>query len=749
MLRVAVDIGGTFTDLVAQDELGRVSVAKVLTTPLDHSEGVMNSIAKAGADPRDTALFLHGSTIAINTVIERKGVKTALITTRGFRDVYEIGRSNRPDAYNLFFERPVPLVPRSLRREVTERMTARGEIHTPLNRAEAAAVVAELKNAGVQSIAVCLLHSYANPAHEEALGEIIASVYPEAYVTLSHRILREYREYERTSTTAVNAYVGPVVARYLGSMREHLRRQGFSGEVLVMQSGGGVMSLPTAVQMPVRMMESGPVAGVIGAAKVASALGHPQAISFDMGGTTAKVSLTRNGNAEISNHYYIGGYNTGHPVMLPVVDIVEVGSGGGSIAWLDGAGGLKVGPVSSGALPGPACYGLGGTKPTVTDANLILGRLAEESFLGGEMRLDHSAAISVVQKHVGEPLEMDVNQAAVAIIRIANAHMALALRAVSVERGQDPRDFCLVASGGAGPLHGCTLARELKIPLVIIPRLPGQFSAWGMLACDLRQDYVQTLLRDYATVAPEEIQSALTKLLNAGLAALGDPSTRPTAAGRGLAQDSAPRAMAQVPWDLPVELHGRNANVTASAIDCRLDLRYRGQEYTVAVPLSGTSFTAADREPAAARFHELHRLLYGHAAPEEALELVGLRVTLHRDIEKARSFAADPSTGAPALAGDSRSGFRPTGLPVGLHANFRFDVQQTAATQPQRKVYMGERHGFLMTPVYRRADLPPGAKFDGPAIIEEPASTTVVLPNDHVEVAQTGELVIEIAREEE
>ena len=716
MIRVAVDIGGTFTDFVAQDEQGRIVVAKVLTTPLDHSEGVMNSIAKAGADPRETALFLHGSTIAINTVIERKGVKTALITTRGFRDVYEIGRSNRPDAYNLFFERPVPLVPRSLRREVTERMTARGEIHTPLNRAEAADVVAELKNAGVQSIAVCLLHSYANPAHEEALGEIIASVYPEAYVTLSHRILREYREYERTSTTAVNAYVGPVVARYLGSLREHLRRQGFSGEVLVMQSGGGVMSLPTAVQMPVRMMESGPVAGVIGAAKVASALGHPQAISFDMGGTTAKVSLTRNGNAEISNHYYIGGYNTGHPVMLPVVDIVEVGSGGGSIAWLDGAGGLKVGPVSSGALPGPACYGLGGTKPTVTDANLILGRLAEESFLGGEMRLDRTAAISAVQKHVAEPLEMDVNQAAVAIIRIANAHMALALRAVSVERGQDPRDFCLVASGGAGPLHGCTLARELKIPLVIIPRLPGQFSAWGMLACDLRQDYVQTLLRDYATVAPEEIQSALTKLLNAGIAALGD---------------------------------GGNANVTASAIDCRLDLRYRGQEYTVAVPLAGTSFTAADREPVAARFHELHRLLYGHAAPEEALELVGLRVTVHRDIEKARSFAADPSTRAPALAGGSGSGFRPTDLPVGLHANLGFDVQPTAATQAQRKVYMGERHGILNTPVYRRADLPPGAKFDGPAIIEEPASTTVVLPNDHVEVARTSELVIEIAREEE
>jgi len=740
MHRVAVDIGGTFTDLVAQDDRGQVSVSKVLTTPLDHSEGVMSAIAKAAVDLRDTALFLHGSTIAINTVIERKGVKTALITTRGFRDVYEIGRSNRPDAYNLFFERPVPLVPRSLRREVSERMTARGEIHTPLNRAEAAAVVAELKNAGVQSIAVCLLHSYANPAHEEALGEIIASVYPEAYVTLSHRILREYREYERTSTTAVNAYVGPVVARYLGSLREHLRRHGFSGEVLVMQSGGGVMSLPTAVQMPVRMMESGPVAGVIGAAKVASALGRPQAISFDMGGTTAKVSLTRNGNAEISNHYYIGGYNTGQPVMLPVVDIVEVGSGGGSIAWLDGAGGLKVGPVSSGALPGPACYSLGGTKPTVTDANLILGRLAEESFLGGEMRLDRSAAMAAVQKQVAGPLEMDIDQAAVAIIRIANAHMALALRAVSVERGQDPRDFCLVASGGAGPLHGCTLARELKIPLVIIPRLPGQFSAWGMLACDLRQDYVQTLLRDYAAVAPEEIQSALTELLNAGLAALGDPSTRPTPSDRGLAQDSAPRA---------VRLHGGNANVAASAIDCRLDLRYRGQEYTVAVPLAGASFSAADREPVAARFHELHRLLYGHAAPAEALELVGLRVTLHRDIDKTRSFAADPSTRSSALAEGSRSGFRPTGSPVELHANVGVDVPTTTTMQPRRKVYMGERDGFLDTPVYRRADLPPGTKFDGPAIIEEPASTTVALPNDHVEVARTGELVIEIAREEE
>jgi len=689
MKYVAVDIGGTFTDLVAQDGNGRVAVSKVLTTPHNHAEGVMTAIDKAGIDLLDAVLFLHGSTIAINTVIERKGVRTALITTRGFRDVYEIGRSNRPDAYNLFFERPVPLVPRSLRREVTERMTARGEIHTPLNHEEAAAVVAELKDAGVQSIAVCLLHSYANPAHEEALGETIAAIYPEAYVTLSHRILREYREYERTSTTAVNAYVGPVVARYLGSLQARLQRKDFSGEVFVMQSGGGVMSLPTAVQMPVRMMESGPVAGVIGTASVAESLGYPQAIAFDMGGTTAKASLTQNGEAQIANHYYIGGYNTGQPVMLPVVDIVEVGSGGGSIAWLDAAGGLKVGPVSAGAAPGPACYGRGGTEPTVTDANLILGRLGEESFLGGEMTLDRRAALAAVQERIAKSLELDTHQAAIAILRIANAHMALALRAVSVERGRDPRDYCLVASGGAGPLHGCTLARELRIPTVIIPRLPGQFSAWGMLTCDLRQDYVQTLVRDYAAVGVNEVQAALTTLLNDGLAVLGPE---------------------------------RASQHNGAAVDCRLDLRYRGQEYTVAVPLEGTIFTSAERDPVAARFHELHGLLYGHAAPEEPLELVAVRVTVHRSVDKGRSAATSPG------AVDDRP--------------------KAVSAYAHRQVYMGERHGFMETPVYHRSDLSPSAQLVGPAIVEESASTTVVLPGDDVRVAASGELVIRIACEE-
>jgi N-methylhydantoinase A len=437
------------------------------------------------------------------------------------------------------------------------------------------------------------------------------------------------------------------------------------------------------------MMESGPVAGVIGAARVAHALGYSQAISFDMGGTTAKTSLTRNGHAEIANHYFIGGYNSGHPVMLPVVDIVEVGSGGGSIAWLDAAGGLKVGPISAGADPGPASYGRGGTKPTVTDANLILGRLGEKSFLGGEMALDREAAVAAVRRHVAGPLELDVNQASVAILRIVNAHMALALRAVSVQRGQDPRDFALVAFGGAGPLHGCTLARELKIPLVIIPRLPGQFSAWGMLTCDLRQDYVQTLMRDFATVGPEEIHATLSALVNDGLATLTSE---------------------------------RGAGGAQPGIDCRLDLRYRGQEYTVTVPLPGAGFAAEDRGGVAARFHELHRLLYGHSAPEEALELVAVRVTVHRSVEKGQSFAA-------THASPSESG-------------------RTAWAYTKRRVHMGEGYGFMDTPVYRRDELALGARLEGAAIVEEAASTTVLLPHDRLQVVSTGELVIRISNEE-
>lgn len=685
MRRVGVDIGGTFTDLVAQDDRGQLRTTKVATTPQDHAEGTMTAIAKAGIDLGEAGLFLHGSTVAINTVVERKGVKTALLTTRGFRDVYEIGRSNRPEAYHLFFERPRPLVPRSLCWEITERITARGEVDTPLEPQATAAAIAELRDAGIEAVAVCLLHSYANPAHEVAVGEIAGSVHPKAYVSLSHQILREYREYERTSTTVVNAYVGPVVARYLASLQSRLRDQGFKGEVLVMQSGGGVMSITAAAQAPVRTMESGPVAGVMGAASVARRLGYRNAIAFDMGGTTAKASMIKDGAAEIAGSYYIGGYSAGHPVMLPVVDIVEVGSGGGSIAWLDSAGGMKVGPVSAGAVPGPASYGRGGGEPTVTDANLLLGLLGEKSFLGGEMPLNRRAAESAVQTRIARPLGLTVTQAATGIIRIANAHMALALRAVSVERGEDPRDFALVAFGGAGPLHASTLARELGIPVVIIPRLPGQFSAWGMLVCPLRRDYVRTLLRDFETVEADEIAAALGALIQEGLDTLA---------------------------------RERRSETPAPRVECALDLRYRGQEHSIAVPLLDRRFSAADRPAVSNRFHELHLSLYGHAACEEPLEIVGLRVAVQVPVEDG-DF------------GDISGVVAKGGGPIEPHG--------------RRQAYLGERYGFVETPLYHRSDLAPGTSLQGPAIIEEAASTTVVLPRDQVSVAPAGELIVRTA----
>jgi N-methylhydantoinase A len=381
-MRIAVDIGGTFTDLVAVDDNGKVSRSKSLTTPDDLARGIQDCLRGANIDVARASFFVHGSTVTINAVLERKGARTGLITTKGFRDVYEIGRGNRPEGYNLFFKRPVPLVPRDLRLEVDERLYATGEVLKPLDEASAAQTIAALKAARVESIAVCLLHAYANAAHEQRLGELLREQFPQAYVSLSHEILREFREYERTSTTVLNSYIGPLVSRYLVSLESMLGTAGFRGTFRVMQSNGGVMSADTAKKMPVTMMESGPVAGVIAAARLGESLGCRHIISFDMGGTTAKSSLIKDFHPEVTSSYYVGGYVSGHPMMLPVVDIVEVGNGGGSIAWIDPAGGLKVGPQSAGAAPGPACYGKGGTEPTVTDANLITGRIDPEYFLG-------------------------------------------------------------------------------------------------------------------------------------------------------------------------------------------------------------------------------------------------------------------------------------------------------------------------------------------------------------------------------
>ena len=515
-MRIAVDIGGTFTDLVAVDDNGQVFRSKSLTTPDDLARGIKDCLKGANVDVAGASFFVHGSTVTINAVLERKGARTGLITTKGFRDVYEIGRGNRPEGYNLFFKRPVPLVPRDLRLEVDERLYATGEVLTPLDENSATATIGALKAAGVESVAVCLLHAYANAAHEQRLGELLRQQFPEAYVSLSHEILREFREYERTSTTVLNSYVGPLVSHYLVSLEKMLGVAGFRGTFRVMQSNGGVMSAETAKKMPVTMMESGPVAGVIAAAHLGETLDCRHIISFDMGGTTAKSSLIKDFHPEVTSSYYVGGYVSGHPMMLPVVDIVEVGNGGGSIAWIDPAGGLKVGPQSAGAAPGPACYGKGGSEPTVTDANLIAGRIDPEYFLGSGIRLQRDKAAQAIVEKIGKPLGLSLEEAALGILTIANFNMSLSVRAVSVEKGYDPRDCALVPSGGGGALHAMAIARELSVPRVIIPPMPAYFSALGMLMADLKHDYVQTFVRELAETTGAEIAECFFRVRKIG-----------------------------------------------------------------------------------------------------------------------------------------------------------------------------------------------------------------------------------------
>jgi len=684
MKQIAADIGGTFTDLTAVDEHGVFSTAKTLTTPHDHAEGVLDGLDKLGAHLPDTELFLHGSTIAINTVLQRAGAATALITTKGFRDVYEIGRGNRSEPYNLFFGKPVPLVARRLRREVTERVLVDGSVRTPLDVAAARELILELKESCVESVAVCLLHAYANPEHELHIGRLFAELWPEAYVTLSHQIMREYREYERTSTAVLNAYVGPVVSRYLDSLTTRLAERGFRGRLLIMQSNGGIMSVETARNSPVRMMESGPVAGVIGAAALAQGLAMPQLISFDMGGTTAKTSLVKDGEVDISPGYFIGGYATGHPMALPVVNIVEVGSGGGSIAWVDPAGALKVGPVSAGAAPGPACYGRGGDRPTVTDANLVLGRLGASRFLGGAMPLDRAAAEKAILEHVAKPLGLDLIAAARGIVTIADAQMSLAVRAVSVEKGEDPREFALVATGGAGPLHAVSIARELKLGTVVIPVLPGQFSAKGMLSSEVRHDLTRTQMAKFEPATVE--QYAIT------LKALGAEAWTRLRADVG------------EPSRTPVVHHF-------------LELRYRGQEFTIPVPVPEDGLSTASYASVRALFDEMHDRLYGHHAPAETVEAVGVRtvISMPLDTESVTAEAVTEKVSGTPEPIENR--------PVVLHG---------VGPEP------------VVCPVYDRETLRPGHTVTGPAVVQEATSSVVFYDGDVLTVAADHSLVISV-----
>jgi N-methylhydantoinase A len=682
-IRLAADIGGTFTDVAAFDEKsGRLLLGKSLSTPLHLVEGISTGVDKAGAAFASANIFLHGSTIAINTMLERSGARTALITTEGFRDVYEIGRINRPDAYNLYFKKHDPLVRRSLRFEARERLTAEGDVHIALDEQSVHDVCDKLIALKIDAVAIMFLHSYRNPDHEIRARDIVRKRMPGAFVSASHELSQEYREFERVSTVISNAYIGPRVRDYVGGIEDHLKAHDFSGSFLLVQSTGGLYESGQAKEQCVRMLESGPAAGVIGAQALCKAIGLEDAIAFDMGGTTAKAGVIYQGEALTTGAALIGGYERALPVQIPMIDIFEVGTGGGSIAYIDEGGALHVGPVSSGAEPGPACYGLGGEEPTVTDANVMLGRLDPDRFLGGEMALDVKAAKAAIEKKIGKPLGLDAAQSAAGILRIAATTMSYAVKGVTTERGLDAAAFPMIAYGGAGPLHAVAIAREIGIEKVIVPRAPGHFCAFGMLFSDLRYDFVRTWPMRLATVPFEDMQAIYDELVAEGETAL----------------------------------HKAHAGKLPMKVSLSADMRYVGQEHAVTINLPTALIKKQNRGGIKQRFDDDHLLRYGTCAPSEPAEIVSLRATVSGVMK------------APPLEKITKGSAAPP----------------KAAILGTRMVSFDNRPKPVRTTLYRREDLRAGNRIKGPALIEEHASTTTVFPGDALVVDQFGNLIITI-----
>ncbi len=671
--RIGVDIGGTFTDVVLVDETsGQMGVVKVPTTPRDFAQGVLDALGVAtrsrGVAAADVTWLAHATTVVTNALLEGKGARTALVTTRGMRDVLELRRSARASLYDLFQDAPAVLVPRHLRLEVSERVDAQGAVVEPLRVEELDDVIDFIKRHDVEAVAVCLLYSFLNDAHEGLIGARLRDALPGTPVFLSSEVLPEIREFERTSTTAVCAYVGPILASYLERLEAAVTGMGLPAPY-VMGSSGGVFTVAEGLRMPAMAVESGPAAGVIAAALVGRRLGLDNVLSFDMGGTTAKASLIERGVIKTTSEYEVGGsgnarrwlHGTGHPIRVPVIDLAEVSAGGGSIAWIDPGGALRVGPESAGAEPGPVCYGHGGTRPTVTDADLVLGYLNPVALLGGELPVHVDRARAAIESEIARPLGLDVLEAASGILDVVNAGMAAALRIVSVERGYDPREFSLVAFGGAGPVHAARLAQELEIPHVIVPPIPGGFSALGLVASDVRRDYARTFYAGLAEARLDDMAAAYAAMeaeARAMLQQAGVPESR---------------------WEV------------SRAADCR----YGRQAYELVVPVAGGAVTPATMAALARDFHERHRMTYGHANPDEAVQLVNLRVTAVGKL---------------------------AGLDLGRAPDRRVDV-----VLPSREAYFKET-GRVRVTVLAREALALDASGVGPVIIEAPDTTVVVPP---------------------
>ena len=594
-LRLGVDVGGTFTDLVALDN-GEILTAKVPSTPQDQSEGVMNSVHAAGIEAASVAAFAHGMTVATNALLERKGARTAIVTTEGFRDVLEIARQDRPSLYDLSKNRPPTLVPRELRFTVKERMGPEGEI-SPLDEGSLRDAVSALKEADIEAVAVCLLFAFLHPEHERRVGEILREELPGVHVSLSSEVLPEFREYERFSTTAADAYLGPRLAAYLDNLGREVEESGMPSP-LVMQSSGGVVEIGVASRGAAACVLSGPAGGVVGAAYVSQAGGYRDLLTFDMGGTSSDVAPILDGEALTTTEATVAGV----PIKLPMIDVHTVSAGGGSIAWTDAGGALRVGPHSAGADPGPAAYGKGGEEPTVTDANLFLGYLKDGAKLGGEVVLDRDRSETALRR-IGNELDMDALEVALGVVQVANTEMVGALRVISVERGLDPREFALVAFGGAGPLHACSLAEELGIRAVLVPKAGGVLSALGLAVSDLRRDYVRPLLSPLNELKAGDLETAFEEMERAAAKDLDSPE------------------------------FGRRA-----------DLRYAGQSFELMVD-------ADELEDLEARFHEVHERRYGYRMEGEKVDLVNLRLAATVPVEK-------PDLKEPELKGEAETGRR-------------------------------------------------------------------------------------------
>jgi len=664
--RVAMDIGGTFTDFVAMDEEAQLTTAgKTSTTPASPEQGVLEGLGQVVDDPAQISFIVHGTTVGLNAFLERKGTRVLLLMTAGARDAYSIARHDRKELYTLRYRKPERLVPRHDVFEVTERLRWDGSVDAEFDESSLAPLVDAVLREGIEAVAVCLLHAYVNPEHELRAREVLLRECPGLSVTLSHEIAREWREYERASTAVLNAYVAPRVERYLRNLEDELQGRGVAATLHVMQSNGGITSAAKARREPVQTLLSGPVGGTIGGAALSRATGRPNLLCVDMGGTSFDLSLIVDGRPTVSTETELEGL----PILMPLVDIHTIGAGGGSLAWLE-AGGLRVGPQSAGADPGPACYGRGGTQPTVTDANLFLGRLDPEFFLGGRMRLDEEAAARALTSVAGE-IGLDEPALAEGMLSIVNANMADAMRTITVKQGIDPRDFSLVAFGGAGPMHAAWLARELEIREVIIPWSPGTFSAWGMLQTDIRHDVVRSFYRPVAELGDVDVEQVLAELV----AEAGD-----SLAGEGIGAD--------------------DHYFTPSA-----DMRYVGQEYTVNVTINGT----VDLDVVDAAFHDSHRIRYGHSTPGAPVEFVNLRVA---------GFGSIAASATP---------FRPP------------DEALDPVAHPRRAVFDGADHDAV---VLHRDRLRPGDTYEGPVVVEEPSSTTVVPPGYTMTIDQLGNLLI-------